>query len=344
MANQIRFGGEEMKSISRSDRSSKGVINCDLQFEAGTEHTSTTDGSIPKGRHVTHKCVLRALVVRTAMPSATASIAASDALRFGTKAPIISKPVRTNAAMILATCAPCAHVWGICCWPSPAPQQPVSTKICAPNVSLTALDGMWFDLPMSMRSSNWGKERPRKMWINLPRAPRTLIQNAMQRDELQRVQLTRKRCYAKKMMSKLAPVRATLLSDDAGLDVFCEWPRRHTGHDAMSGLWGKIAAIRCAWLPCRVDRSRSHIKMSDAHAPIHKPWAGMTTCPAPQKALQDRTCIGGRERDHRWGGNFTTCTAYYPQRMRRSITQLWKQHILGDQDPFLTLTTTRQAN
>ena len=76
------------------------------------QHTSTTDGYTPKGRHLTNRRVLRALAVRTTMLSATVFIAANDPMRFGTTAPIIGKPVRTNAARILATCGPCAHAWG----------------------------------------------------------------------------------------------------------------------------------------------------------------------------------------------------------------------------------------
>ena len=171
------------------------------------------------------------------------------------------------------------------------------------------------------------------------------MQNTNQRDDIQRAQLTRnKKSDAKKKMPRLTHVLVTLLSRDNGLDMFCEWLRKRTGHEAIPGLWGNIVAIRGAWLPCRVGGCRFHIKMPDAHAPNHKPWAGMTTCQAFHDALQDRTCIGGRERDHRWGGNFTTCTAYCPQRMCRSITQLWKQHNLADQDSPLTPTTVLQTN
>ena len=125
---------------------------------------------------------------------------------------------------------------------------------------------------------------------------------------------------------------------------FWEWPRKRTGHATASDAWKKIIEIQRTWRPCRIGGYKFHMKMPDAQAFVNDPWAVITTRHTFHENCRDRTCLGKHGHDHCWGRNFTASAAYYPQSLCKSIAQLWKQRVLGDQNPYLTLATTLQSN
>ena len=223
-------------------------------------------------------------------------------------------------------------IWELCCSPnSTLTSACLRLKLSALRKTIEAGYDFEKGETKDYLIQDYGRERPKKIWLSLRCTEWSNIQNLNQRDWKQQEALRKKRLRGRKQIRVATELLRHALEDNPDVHIYWEWPKSaHQGwySDEMMTLQRiiqNLSSYGIFWT--QIDGCTFEMTSPDK-LPIKKSWLVMTTDEEFHHSCR-RFCTGDHE--HRpdgmigMGSKAVASTAFYPQGMAEMIARHWKK-------------------